>query len=214
MKNSFLTATLILLPILASAQGAIVEKCHKLPNNDARLSCYDQETAYKPPTAEPPSRTEPTTDVEALKPSGKQWRYSSENSALDNRKDVWLSVQSVNTEGNSIGSPIRATLWVRCMENKTNLFVGFDRYTTDNQNVKFKLDEGAVKKQWMEVMRGGEGIGVWSGGRAIPLIKHLFRKEKMVLAYDTYSGPVEFTFDISGLSERVGPLAKACQWKP
>jgi len=214
MKKIVLVILLSLSASFASAEGAFLETCHNLPNNETRLNCYDQETGYKPITAESISSTEPTVGVGTKDPSGKQWQHSSENSALDNRQDVWLRVRSTNTEGNAIGSPIRATLWVRCMENKTNIFIGFDRYTTDNQSVKFKLDEGAIKKQWMEVMRGGDGIGVWSGRRAIPLIKQMFGKEKLVVAYDTYTGPVEFTFDISGLNERIDPLAKACQWKP
>lgn len=100
------------------------------------------------------------------------------------------------------------------MENKTNVLIGFDRYTTENQNVKYKLDDEPVQKQWMETMRGGDGIGIWSGARAIPFIRKMFGKESLVIAYDTYTGPVEFTFDISGLRARIDALAKGCEWKP
>lgn len=137
-----------------------------------------------------------------------------EGSALENRKDAWLSVISENTEGNSIGSRIRATLFIRCMENKTNLLIAFDRYTTDNQNMRYKLDDGPIQKQWVEVMRGGDGIGIWSGSRAIPFVKTMFGKERMVIAYNTYSGPVEFTFNISGLRSRIDKVANACGWAP
>ena len=203
------------------AQTKDINRCHAMKGSDNRLICYDLVTGYTAlepdDTAEGASKTVetvPTAELPVVSPSGKQWRYSDEKSALEERKDVWLSVISQNTEGNSIGSPIHATLWVRCMENSTNLFIGFDRYTTDDQNVKYKLDDGSIRKQWMETMRGGDGIGVWSGSRAIPFIKRLLGKDKMVVAYDTYSGPVEFVFDVSGLSERIGPLSTACQWKP
>lgn len=181
-----------------------------------RLTCYDRETGYRKETTKSEEKTALSEEVEkpVAKPQGQQWRYSDDVSALDNRKDVWLSVSSKNTEGNSIGSPIRATLWVRCMENKTNVLIGFDRYTTENQNVKYKLDDEPVQKQWMETMRGGDGIGIWSGARAIPFIRKMFGKESLVIAYDTYTGPVEFTFDISGLRARIDALAKGCEWKP
>jgi type VI secretion system protein VasI len=178
--------------------------------------CYDKQTGYGGQKVEPEKKENVVAAAPTAAPerNGSQWRYSEERSALDNRKDVWLSVTSKNTEGNAIGSPIRATLWLRCMENKTNVLIGFDRYTTDNQNVRFKLDEDAVQKQWMETMRGGDGIGIWSGGRAIPFIKKLFGKESLVLAYDTYTGPVEFTFDVSGVKDRIAPLAEECGWAP
>lgn len=63
-------------------------------------------------------------------------------------------------------------------------------------------------------MRGGEGIGVWSGSRAIPLIKAMLGKDRLALSYDTYESGVEFTFDISGLASRIAPLAAACGWQP
>jgi hypothetical protein len=42
----------------------------------------------------------------------------------------------------------------------------------------------------------------------------MYGKERMVVGYDTYSGPVEFTFNIAGVQERIAPLAEACEWKP
>lgn len=100
------------------------------------------------------------------------------------------------------------------MENKTNVLIGFDRYTTDDQNVRYRLDDEPVRKQWMTTMRGGDGVGIWSGSRAIPFIKQMFGKDSLVVAYDTYSGPVEFSFNISGLRARIEPLAENCQWTP
>ena len=216
MKRFLLSSAIILAPSIALANAGVAEKCHRMSNDQVRLMCYDKQTGYGGQKADPEKKEDVVAAAPAAAPeqNGSQWRYSEERSALDNRKDVWLSVESKNTEGNAIGSPIRATLWLRCMENKTNVLIGFDRYTTDNQNVRFRLDEDPVQKQWMETMRGGEGIGIWSGSRAIPFIKKLFGKDSMVLAYDTYTGPVEFTFDISGVREQIAPLAEACSWTP
>lgn len=216
MKRLFLTLPLAILPSGLLAEDALLEKCHIMSTNYVRLMCYDKASGYVTPKPDQPDEivTEAPSVVPDVEPGGKQWRYKDETSALDNRKDVWLSLTSKNTEGNAIGSPIRATLWVRCMQNKTNLLIGFDRYTTDNQNVKYKLDDGPVQKQWMATMSGGDGIGIWSGSRAIPFIKRMFSKDSLVISYNTYTGPVEFSFDISGLKERIDPLATACQWKP
>lgn len=203
------------LPMTAFALDADQSSCHALSENAARLACYDTRSGFVAPTGETETLSNadlPTIDKET--PQGKQWIYSDETSALNGTKSVWLSVTSENKEPNSIGSPIYATLWVRCMENSTNLLIGFDRYTSDDQSVKYRLDHGSVKSQWMETMRGGDGIGIWSGGRAIPLIKEMFGKSEMVFAYKTYTSGVEFKFDISGLRARIEPLAEACGWTP
>lgn len=100
------------------------------------------------------------------------------------------------------------------MNNRTNVLVGFDRYTTDDQSVRYRLDDGPVAQQWMQPMRGGEGIGIWSGARAIPFTRQLFGKERLVVGYNTYRGPVEFTFPVSGLRARIAPLATSCNWTP
>ena len=213
MKKHLIIAALLFFPSVVSADEKMIEKCHQISTDLERLKCYDKETGYNETTTEPEEIAEPKPEP-SIEPEGKQWRYSEERSALDNRKDVWLSVISDNTEGNSIGSPIRATLWLRCMENTTSVLIGFDRYTSDNQNVRYKFDNESVQKQWMQTMRGGDGIGIWSGSRAIPFIKKMYGKERMVVAYDTYTGPVEFTFNIAGVQERIAPLAEACEWKP
>lgn len=196
-----------------------LNSCHSISGPNSRLLCYDQLSSYGGETDQIENEVSEEVDVEevpqvAEAPTGRQWRYSDETSALDNRKDVWLSLQSQNTEGNSIGSPIRATLWLRCMENRTNVLIGFDRYTTENQSVRYRLDDGNVQTQWMETMRGGDGIGIWSGSRAIPFIRGMLDKNEMAIGYDTYTGPVEFVFNISGLRGRINVLADECGWSP
>lgn len=218
MKRLFLTLPLLMLPNIVLSEDSSFADCHAMSTNYIRLMCYDKKTGYTKPKVDEAEDQKvtaaPVPTIPKPEPQGKQWRYTDETSALDNRKDVWLNVTSKNTEGNAIGSPTRATLWVRCMEDRTNLLIGFERYTTDDQSVKFRLDDGSIQTQWMESMRGGDGMGIWSGSRAIPFIRNMFGKEEMVIAYNTYTGPVEFTFDISGLRERIGPLASACNWKP
>lgn len=216
MITRIIKAALLFLPSAVAADEAQFENCHQMSADYIRLICYDKETGYlkKQPDEKQDDEVASQEPKPATAPEGQHWRLSDEQSALDNRKDVWLSVVSENTEGNSIGSPIRARLWLRCMENKTNVFIGFDRYTSDDQNVRFKFDDDAVQKHWMQTMRGGDGIGIWSGSRAIPFVKKMYGKESMVIAYDTYSGPVEFKFNISGVRARIEPLATACNWSP
>tara|TARA_Y100000815_G_C13263787_1_gene470341 strand:+ start:145 stop:801 length:657 start_codon:yes stop_codon:yes gene_type:complete len=211
--------TLIALLLALSAQAGHAETegpkgCHALSGAEDRLSCYDEATGYAP--QEPVEEEAPEGLASDDTPQqGGHWIYSDEESALDGRKDVWLSVLSENTQGNQINRPEKARLWIRCMQNSTNIFISFNNYTTDNQTVRYRLDDDGMKTVWMETMTGGEGIGVWSGSRAIPLIKSIFGKEKLVLGYSSYSSNnLEFTFDVSGLRARIDPLAESCHWQP
>ncbi|PSL19780.1 type VI secretion system-associated protein TagO [Shimia abyssi] len=181
--------------------------CHSIGNDTKRLSCYDSETKFKPNKPE----ATPAKPVGV----GKQWRLSQEDSLLDGRTDVWLSVTSENSQPNQIGRAEEARLWVRCMNNSTNVFVTFNDYTPDNQNVQYKLDDSAVAKKWMIHMQGGEGIGLWNGKSAIPYVRTFFGKETLVIAYKSYNNiNLEFEFDISGLRDRIDPLAESCNWSP
>lgn len=207
-------AATIIIPSASIAQVDLKEACHALSLGEERLSCYDDATGYEP-TAEEPNTPVTAQEVEPIVDDGEQWRFTNEKSALDGREDVWLSVTSQNTQPNQIGQTSRATFWVRCMQNKTNAFVLFNTYTSDDQTVRYRFDEESVKSIWMETMTGGEGIGVWSGGRAIPFIKDIFGKNELIIGYSSYSNNnLEFTFDVSGLRARIEPLAENCQWQP
>lgn len=178
--------------------------CSLIVGERKRLECYDKTAGL--------SGNMSINDTDR---SGTQWHYEQSTSELDGRSDVWLSVDSVNRQPNQINRLETAQLWVRCMENSTNLFVTFNDYTSRNQNVRYRLDEGPIKSVWMETMAGGDGIGIWSGKRAIPFARTIFDSQTLVVGYDTYSqNSVEFTFDVAGLRQRIGPLAKSCNWTP
>lgn len=213
-RHTLITLILALSAQAGHAQTDEPKSCHTLSGAQERLSCYDETTGYELQEVAEEEATE-VLATDATSPQGGQWVYSDEESALDGRKDVWLSVLSENTQGNQINRPEKARLWIRCMQNSTNIFISFNSYTSDNQTVRYRLDEDSMKSVWMETMNGGDGIGVWSGGRAIPLIKNIFGKEKLVLGYSSYSSNnLEFTFNVSGLRARIDPLAESCHWQP
>ena len=194
-------------PVLAQEEG--IASCHAVADNAARLACYDTASGYAAPsgetTAASPSAS-PPVPISA-------WQVTEERSQLEDRTDVWLSVVSENTQPNQIGQPEVAGLYIRCMDNSTNVFVTFNDYTSYDQTVKYRTDEDELQSIWMQTMNGGQGIGIWSGAKAIPFIKSLYGKQKLVLAYDSYSNyNLEFVFPINGLEEKVSAVAEACGW--
>lgn len=204
---------LILLSVVIPTIAIAAEDpkiCHSRSVGTERLVCYDEATGFKPDGGgvEPDAAL-----VETVEPGGEQWNVKVEGSAIEDRKDVYLYIMSSNTQGTGYGSAENGRLLLRCMKNKTNVLINFSSYTSDGQSVKYRIDDGPVKTVRMETIKGGGGLGIWSGGNSIPFIKSLIDKKKLVVAYETYSNAnIEFEFDISGLRAKLGPLAKSCGW--
>lgn len=223
MNRLLAIATAAPLFLLSSPASAIEpQACHGKSEIAERLACYDEATGYKA-EAEGPMGEVATRESEATsspetaetEDQGEQWRLTTERSEMDGRSDVWLRLQSENRQPNQIGSPETATLWIRCMQNKTNLLISFNSYTSDGQTVRYKFDEEIPKRIWMDNILGGDGIGVFSGGKAIPFIKEFYGKKRFIVAYNSYSNHnLEFTFDVAGLKARIAPVAESCGWKP
>ena len=208
------SSALLATPLAAQNAPPSISHCHLLQGTDSRLACYDTATGYLA-SEEDETTGSLAAEPETPEPRGLQWRISTEISALDGRSDVWLSIPSENTQRDQIGRPDRARLWVRCMQNSTSLFVTFNDFTPDNQNVRYRIDDGSPNSIWMVHMQGGEGIGLWSGRNAIPFIRRLFDRSTLVIGYRSYSNnSLEFEFNISGLQNRIDPLAESCEWSP
>lgn len=227
MRTFALTAVFIpilfLQPSLADDAGLLSEarKCSSLEAAGARMTCYDHVfkgdgTALLPVDSSEEKAevtTTPTPDGDAN--LGQQWRFGEKKRELDGRTDVYLSVRSDNTQSNQIGSPEYSIMWLRCEDGVTAMYTGSSNYIADDPTVRYRLDSGKVQKSRMGVSADGEGFGLWSGSAAIPFIKSLFGKSKLVISYDSYSRQnIEFSFDVSGLKNRIEPLATACKWKP
>ncbi|WP_420537791.1 type VI secretion system-associated protein TagO [Ketogulonicigenium vulgare] len=199
-------------PNITLAQNTNPATCHHRTTDTERLLCYDAVTNYEPPVSSTQAISpEPAAGDDEV--SGDQWRVSSRGSMLDNRTDVFLSLESLNTRGNSIGRPERASLYLRCFENRTAVLLMFNQYISDAQNVRFKLDDGPVRNLWMNEVNGSDGLISRSGGPSIEFIKGLLDKDQLVVSFNSYSSNgLEFSFDISGLRRHAGQVASACNW--
>lgn len=201
-------------------------KCSSIDGAGLRMTCYDGvfkgdgKAILPAPVNNTDSRVNTAQGGEVIDlrtevSPGAQWSYSEKTSELDGRKDVWLSNESTNTHANQIGDPEHATLWLRCQGNTTSAILIFNSYISDSQTVSYRFDEGRVQKIAMVTAAGGGGLGLWSGGKAIPFIKSMYGKSKLVISYDSYrSRNIEFSFDVSGVRERIKNLASACKWNP
>lgn len=80
--------------------------CARLPDPDARLSCFDALFVIADPVQ-----------------NAGQWQVQDTRSALDDSRRVVLTVQSIEQMRGRFGSRENAILVIRCEENTTSLFI-------------------------------------------------------------------------------------------
>lgn len=181
------------------------EGCIQISNDLDRLACYDKALGRTPE-----QKTEPTAKG--------NWSVTSETSKLTDQTNVFLRVESDETVNCGWNRGGKVTLYVRCVENKTGLIFATGCHMTSSQyndygDVTYRLDDEKAKTVGMQESTNNRSLGLWSGGRSIPVIKQMFDKSQMVVRMTPYGeNPFTATFDISGLEESIKPLREACHW--
>lgn len=194
-----------------AAGGQELEKakaCAASDDGNERLLCYDAifRLDIKPTAApEPPAN------------KGK-WQGRTEKNKLTDKTDVFVSVNSNEPVPARFGGDgALATLMLRCRDNTTSMTVwfggqfmassgGFDRVT-------YRIDDAPAKDDRWEESTNNEHMGLWNGGRSIPLIKALFDHKTFLLQATPFNeSSITLSFDIAGVEQAVTELRAACGW--
>lgn len=199
MKRLALLMTVVALPAHADPAA-----CGKISRDLDRLACYDAAIGLTP------EQTTLQTDS--------KWTVRVEKSDFEDTTDVYLSLQSDEPLScGRFGSPQRANLLLRCMENTTAIYIGTNCHLTSGHggygNVDVRLDDEKAFTASMQDSTDNKALGFWSGGRSIPFIKRMIGKERMIVRFTPFSeSPTTATFSIAGLDEDIAPLRSACKW--
>lgn len=199
MKRLFLVAALT-APLSAPAQ-----ECPAIENDLDRLACYDRESGRTPTTE--------TTTV----PNG-AWSVREEKSDFKDTTDVNLRLQSdAPITCSSYKQPAPATLILRCMENTTTLYIATQCHLASGHGgygrVEYRVDTRKAKTRSFDASTDNAALGLWNGGRSIPMIKELIGAEKLLTRFTPYGeSPVTASFNLNGLDEAIKPLRKSCHW--
>ncbi|CAH7146346.1 hypothetical protein VCHA37P191_220099 [Vibrio chagasii] len=108
----------------------------------------------------------------------------------------------------------KASLTLRCLNDKTELYVNWGGYLIGNRNdqlsVTHRIDsQKAVTNDWS---LSTDKKAFFYNGNDITLIKSLIGKQKLVVQFkDQNTKTVSFNLD--KLNEKIQPLAAACSWK-
>ncbi|WP_413872290.1 type VI secretion system-associated protein TagO [Albidovulum sp.] len=177
------------------------------PVNEAPLQIAG---AAPVPAATPPAGAAPAGGTG-------RWVVSEDKSAFDDSRTVVLSVESDDDIRGQFGPPGPASLYLRCMENTTVVYLVLnDLFLSDIQGfgkVEYRIDDGKAASVSMAASTDNKALGLWSGGSSIPFIEKLIRGERVVFRATPFNeSPVEFTVDLTGLETAVVPLREACSW--
>ena len=179
--------------------------CIRVENDLERLACYDRDSGRAPEVTATPSAAD-------------DWFVQTSTSALTDEVSVMLSVFSEEAFDCSLRKAKQATMYVRCNENTTALVVHTGCHMTSSEynnygDVTYRLDEQRAKTVAMSESTNNMSLGLWSGGKSIPLIKSMFGKSRMIIRMTPFGdNPITVTFNISGLENAAVPLRKACNW--
>ena len=148
------------------------------------------------------------------------WRISTNVSEMDDSKAVYLRVDSRVEIPDTLGfGSTRPELWIRCLENQTSVFVNWARYIStggfdSDQTIRYRIDDQEPQTMQWDISTNFEATGLWSGGRAIPFIRKLIPATRLLVEVTPYGeNTVLAEFPLSGLSDHIGELQTACNWR-
>lgn len=205
-----ITASLFVLGLfaMAPAHGAEISNsdiaaCAALEGDIERLDCYDGLAAE--------IQTGISTKA-GLALNG--WSITEEASLVEKGKDVFMSVDSNETISDGAGGRERPTLWIRCKDGTTSVYVVWDIFLgIDRTSMLHQIDEDTAQGGIWEISRNYKTVGKWSERKSVPFIKSLFGGTKLlteIVPHDEQA--IQVTFDIDGLESAIQPLRQACEW--
>jgi type VI secretion system VasI family protein len=119
------------------------------------------------------------------------------------------------TPRNLFGGVKRVSLMMRCLRNRTSVFISFDDYqVADRIGVVWRLDDRQPTSAQWNIASDRKAAGLWDGRGAIPFLKELAGASRLVMRLSLDRSTETYTFDIAGSADEVAEVAAACNWAP
>lgn len=156
----------------------------------------------------------PQHNVAAVRP---RWTLRQDAAVFDDLTNIYVSVPSIAPL--RCGPRRRATLMLRCLEDRTAVYIAHDCPTPPGDpagwQVDLRLDDGPVQTVAMEIDSLGEAIGHWDYPAARTFIEALLPVEDLAVRFTDATGQrSEMTFPVAGLAPHLDRLSAACHWSP
>ena len=201
-KNTSKILALIVATSIPAKVLSAPEDCAKIGDNSARLVCYDDLFGVQ-------KTHTPVTQS--------KWKKTVNQNAMTDTKDVFLTLQSDDPVKGKYTGTGYGILYIRCMEDTTAIqFRVADHFLADIQGygkVEYRLDESSMQSRNFQESTNNETLGLWRGSQAIPFIKPMLGKDRMIVRITPFNNsPILMTFSISQIETEIVELRETCKW--
>ena len=178
-----------------------IAKCASLKESVSRLECFDN--VAKALGVDAPH-------IESSKSVG-AWRVTTEQSPLDDSKNVYLTLSATDSIRGKYGKDITPILYLRCKEKKTEGYIDFETFLgSDSTGVTIRLDKDKAQTSSWGISTDHNSAFI---PRPVQFIKSMMNKSSMLVQLTPYGeSPVMTSFSIHGLNESIKSLQDACGW--
>lgn len=137
-----------------------------------------------------------------------KWLVEKKNNPIDDTQTA-TAVLFAESGKSKWGRPI--ALIVRCMSNKTELYINWNDYLGNTARVLTRIDDQkAVTKQWS--LSTNKQSSFYPRG-TISFLKEIESSNKLVAQTTPYNeNPITAIFDIRGSKKALQPIRKYCNW--
>jgi type VI secretion system protein VasI len=130
----------------------------------------------------------------------------------DTGTDAFLLLSEQTTASTVEAHASKATLILRCLNNTTSLYVGFDKATAQAETVvAYRFDNEPISESRWTVAT--DMAGLFPDGNAIAMVKDISKHSLLRLWFFPKAGATRtLVFDLRGAQNAVLPLQLACHW--
>lgn len=135
------------------------------------------------------------------------------SSAMDDSEGMVIFLDSENEQKFDGYRDESARLFIRCEERETNVILRVDAFINTNPiSVRYRLGEGKARTATWSNSTDYKALFAPS---PISFARQLTKVDQLIVRFTPYGdNPVEFIFDVRGLADYLGDVAKACGWNP
>lgn len=216
-----------ILPVQAfpNAPGTLqqgLERCLAMKGTDTQLECFNaigqrfQDCKSKGAKADQLacfSSLAGSTPAPALAPSvTSKWKVHSKVEKLDGTTTVTIALDSSDTVKPQYGRPEAATIIVRCLNNKTELYISWPEFLGVGRGieVRWRADNMPITTEAWSPSTDGKAA---FAPNPVAFLKKLADRNELLLSVAPFSKvATTLTFPIAGLEEALKPLRAACKW--
>lgn len=166
----------------------------------------------------PTYSTDHSTESSAPLSEKREWRTREESSPIDDSKNTYLSIEADKPVSGWLDKHVRPVLMIRCKEKTIDVLIilgmrpktEYGTYGSEHTRLTLRFDKEDAFQERLGVSTDGEAV--FFPDHASYVKRMLAHKCLLVEFTPSNASPQITTFNLEGLSEKIGPLREACDW--